>query len=168
MRRNKWRLLLRAKLYGVREGFCPEGVAMEWDCSGGEEFVGDYEKRVLGVMVGVRLTPVSELRAELEATGWCGVNLEGAVCVAYLEPDAAELVGESMLEEAEPGSPAQHLAWRYPELAVACEVLGEASAPRSVTGEASTMVLGEAFLLVAFPLDAPEELVRQIGREEVR
>ncbi len=146
---------------------------MEWDCSGEEEeeeeeFVADYEKRLLGVVVGVRLSSVSELRAELEAAGWWGVDLEGAVCVAYLEPDAAELVGEFMWEGEEPGSPAQLLAWSYPELAVARETFGGASAPRSVTGEASTMVLGEAFLLATFPPDAPEDLIRRIEREELR
>ncbi len=139
---------------------------MGWDGNGEEEFVADYEKRVFGITVGVRLTPVSELRAELEATGWWGVDLEGAVCVAYLEPDGAELVGEFMWEEEEPGSPAQLLAWRYPELAAARETFGGASAPRSVRGEASTMVLGEAFLLAAFPPDAPEELIRRIEREK--
>jgi nucleotide-binding universal stress UspA family protein len=43
-------------------------------------------------VVGVPLTAVSELRAALEATGWCGVNLDVAVSVAHLDPDAAVLV----------------------------------------------------------------------------
>ncbi len=139
---------------------------MEWDCSGEaeEEFVADYEKLVSGVRVGVRLTPVSELRTELEATGWWGVDLEGAVCVAYLEPDAAELVAEFMAEAPPKGSFDVYDA----EVSVAREVLGESSVPRTLSGIRSPMVCGEALLLGAFPSDAPEDLVRQIEREEER
>lgn len=132
-----------------------------------EEFVPDYEKRVLGITVGVQLTPVSALWAELEAIGWSGVNLEGVVCVAYLEPTAAELVAECIWEEGE-DSLEKDFAWRYPELAAARKVFGKSSAPRSATGEESTMVVGEAFLLSAFPPEAPEDLVREIEWEDLR
>lgn len=137
---------------------------METDCDYEEEFVSDYEKRVSGVVVGVRLTPVSELRAELEATGLCGVNLEGAVCVAYLDPDAAELAAELMAED-----PLEISFDVYDaEVSVARKVLGESSTPRTLSGIRSSLVCGEALLLGAFPPDAPEDLVWQIEWEALR
>ncbi len=129
-----------------------------------EEFVADYEKLVAGVRVGVRLTSVSELRTELEAMGWCDVNLEGVVCVAYLEPDAAELVAELMTED-----PREETFDVYDaEVSVAKKVLGEPSSPKPLSGIHSMMICGEALLLEAFPADAPEDLVRQIEREALR
>ncbi len=137
---------------------------MEADYGNEEEFVADYEKRVAGIVVGVRLTAVSELRAELEATGWCSANLAGAACVAYLDHLAAELAADVMAED-----PLEESFDMYDaEVSVARKVLGESTLPRPLSGIHSPMVCGEALLLEAFPSDAPEELVRQIASEDLR
>lgn len=114
-------------------------------------------------MVSVWLTAVSELRAALEATGWCGVNLDVAVSVAYLDPDAAALVAEFMAEAPLDDS----FDARYAEVSVVRKVLEEWSSPSTLSDTPSSMVCGEA-LLGAFSSDVPEYLVADIEGEEVR
>jgi hypothetical protein len=114
-------------------------------------------------VVGVRLTAVSEHRAALEATGWCGVNLDGAVSVAYLDPNAAALVADFIAEAPLDDSFDAPSA----EVPVARKVLEEWSNLRTLSDTPSSMVRGEA-LLGAFSSDPPEDQVADIEREKVR
>ncbi len=91
------------------------------------------------------------------------MNLDVAVSVAYLDPDAAAPVAEFMAEAPLDDS----FDARYAEVSVVRKVLDEWSSPSTLSDTPSSMVCGEA-LLGAFPSDVPEDLVAEAEGEEVR
>lgn len=97
------------------------------------------------VEVTVRLRSVWDLVSELEATGRGGVDVEGAACVAAIEPGVAEAIRE-LLDDLD-----------ATDLDVARAVFGAETRPIEVP-------LADTYLLARFPADVPQDLVEEVCR----